>query len=126
MSAAEPAILIVDDEVAIVEVLQRALQRQGYNTQAVGDASQALDCLSSTPFDLILCDLTLPGMNGVAFYQTLTGEDPGMIGRFILMTGEMLDPSHRSFAKQNHIPVLMKPFDLAELYAAVEQALQVP
>jgi DNA-binding NtrC family response regulator len=126
MSAPEPAILIVDDEGAIVEVLQRALQRQGYNAQAVKNAPQALDLLASTSFDLILCDLALPGMKGVAFYQQLISSKPGMTGRFILMTGEMLNPSDRSFAQDNHIPVLMKPFDLAELYAAVEKALQVP
>lgn len=124
LNAAELAILIIDDQSAIVEVLQRALQSQGYHTQAVGDASTAFDLLATASFDLILCDLELPRMNGVVFYQQLIENEPGWKERFILMTGEMLDPGSRSYVQTHHIPVLMKPFDLEELYQSVAKTLQ--
>jgi CheY-like chemotaxis protein len=116
----------VDDKSVITEVLQRALQGQGYQTEAVGDASAASDLLASTDFDLILCDLELPGMDGLAFYQNLTQTEPGWKDRFIFMTGELLTPSSRAFIQDTHIPVLMKPFDLDELYRSVAQSLQGP
>lgn len=124
MSAAGSFVLIVDDERSIINVLQRALEREGYQTAAVQGASQALDLLASTSFDLILCDLELTGMNGIAFYQKLIQAEPALKDRFIFMTGEMLDPGSRSFIQDNNIPVLMKPFDLEVLYRSLAQSLQ--
>lgn len=124
MSSVEPVILIVDDEGPITDVLQRALQRQGYGAEAAQNASQAFEILSSAAIDLILCDLELPGLSGISFYQQLVRSQPEMQGRFIMMTGELLDPGRRAVIDAHQIPVLLKPFDLDELLAAVDHALR--
>ncbi|MGD8605235.1 MAG: response regulator [Anaerolineales bacterium] len=123
MSSAKPAILIVDDEGSIIDVLRRALTRQGYEAESAQNASQAFEILGSASFDLILCDLELPGLSGVSLYQKLVQAQPDLQGHFMFMTGEMLDPSHRAFVEDHQIPVLMKPFDLDELFTAVNQVI---
>lgn len=119
----EPAILIVDDEGYIIEVLERALQREGYVTTSVQDGQEAMALLTTSEFDLILCDFELPGMNGIEFYKKLSESRQATMERFVFMTGNMLDPSKQAFLSEHGIPILMKPFDLNELYQEIGKAL---
>jgi two-component system NtrC family sensor kinase len=116
-------ILIIDDEHFITEVLQRALEKDGYSTQAVQDGQQAAEALSDLSFDLILCDLELPGTNGLALYKNVVDLQPSLGNRFVFMTGEMLNPDVQDFLSRMQLPLLMKPFDLNELLRTVEATL---
>lgn len=117
-------ILIVDDEGFITEVLQRALDKEGYSTHAVEDGRSALTVLADSHFDLILCDLELPGLSGIELYKMLVENQPSMKKRFIFMTGEMMDPVVQDFLSAQNIPFLMKPFDLFDLFRLVATSLK--
>lgn len=123
MTGKTAKILIVDDEIFITQVLQRALDKEGYFSQAAEDAQQALTLLAASPFDLILCDLELPGMSGIEFFRKLVDLQPSMGDRFLFMTGEMLDPNVEDFMSAQHIPLLRKPFDLQEFLLMVRNSL---
>ena len=123
MSETKAKILIIDDEHFITDVLQRALEKDGYSTQAIQDGQQALEALSDLSFDLILCDLELPGTNGLALYKNVVDLQPALGSKFIFMTGEMLNPDVQDFLSSKQLPLLMKPFDLHELLQMVETSI---
>ena len=66
-----PAILVVDDEATIREVVRRYLEREGFRVQEAADGYQALDCIQAQPPDLIVLDLMLPGMDGLTLIEHL-------------------------------------------------------
>ncbi|MCX4095926.1 MtrAB system response regulator MtrA [Nocardia sp. alder85J] len=70
----KPRILIVDDDLALTEMLTIVLGKQGYEPYAINNGAQALDAVRDLRPDLVLLDLMLPGMNGVDVCRTLRGE----------------------------------------------------
>jgi two-component system response regulator HydG len=73
-------LLIVDDEAALLNLLQRYLTRLGYEVEVAGDAEDALDRFAAAPgsYACVLTDLKLPGMNGEALLERLRELRPGL------------------------------------------------
>lgn len=117
-------ILIADDEKSVREVMQRALQRQGYQVDAVATGSEALTAVRAAEYDLILCDIRMPGLNGMELYRQVKEEFPHLAGRFIFSTGDTVSPSTNAFLEEIDLPCLTKPFELPELFAVVHAAFQ--
>src|SRR5438105_5049543 len=65
MSNSEFSLLVVDDEEMNRDMLSRRLQRLGYQVSVAGDGEQALDLIKSQPFDVVLLDVMMPGMDGL-------------------------------------------------------------
>lgn len=69
-----PRILIVEDDVAVMEVVEHTLAREGMETETASDGEAALERLqTSEPFDLVVLDVMLPGMDGVSLCRELRG-----------------------------------------------------
>ena len=113
-------ILILDDEVSVLETLKRALEHRGYRVDAVGDGETGLTYISKTDYDLILCDIRMPGLSGPEFFQELQVLYPEMVSRIIFTTGDVVSPSTRRFLEESSLPCLHKPFELRKLYENVE------
>ena len=113
-----PRVLIVDDEVAIGRALRRLLDER-CEVVCANTGLQAIDLLeSSAPFSLILSDLIMPDMDGLAFYQQLTARWPDMANHLVFMTGGTYAPQTEAFlAKQT---VLHKPFTATQLFAIIQ------
>jgi two-component system NtrC family sensor kinase len=118
------AILIVDDEAGIRHALAYLLRRDGYQVDTAGNGRLALVKLQEKPFDLILCDLRMPELDGPAFYQELEKHQPHLLRRFIFLTGDTLSAETTAFLEQTGVPRLTKPFTTAEARRAVWQAFQ--
>jgi len=67
MKAETKNILVVDDEAAMRHMLQLVLEKEGYRVTEAATASVALELLAGHPFDVVLCDIRMPGMDGLAF-----------------------------------------------------------
>jgi len=81
-------VLVIDDDRQIAEMVSRWLNRAGIAAQLHTDAREALRRISDgEDFDLILCDLKMPGMSGMAFYEALKGVDPEAAERVRFLTG---------------------------------------
>lgn len=78
-------VLIVDDEEAIRFTLGLLLQRHGYAVTTAADGTEALALIQSQSFDLVLLDLMLPGMNGVALAQQTRAHQPA--AAILMLTG---------------------------------------
>src|ERR1700739_466006 len=79
-------LLIVDDEVGLLKALCDTLRDQGYETTGFTSGRSALAAMQSAKFDLLLADLMMPGMDGIALLQAALETDPQIVG--VIMTGE--------------------------------------
>ncbi|NJM09076.1 response regulator [Candidatus Gracilibacteria bacterium] len=115
-------VLIVDDETHMVEFCSRALRAAGYEVFATSDIQTALNRLANDPFDLLLADIMMPGISGLELAARARAADPA-IG-IIIMTGHASMETLHESVQRGAADYLFKPFELDELRAAVDQALQ--
>jgi two-component system NtrC family sensor kinase len=123
-SADAATILVIDDEPGIVSALVHVLSRSGHTVETAANGRVALAKLAEQAFDLILCDLWMPDLDGPAFYQELARHYPQFLPRIIFLTGDTLSLEARAFLEQVGGARLHKPFRAAEVRRIVHQALQ--
>lgn len=115
--------LVVDDEPTITDLLVRVLEEQGCDVDVAGEASLARQYLGETAYDLVVCDLRLPGMSGQGLYEWVRQARPELESRIVFCSGDTLNPSTRLFLAQTGRPWLRKPFQLREVQALITQVL---
>lgn len=115
-------ILIVDDEPAVRQSVERILQRRGLETVTARDDDDAIRQLDARDFDLVLCDVHLGNRSGIDLYRAAIRRRPSLDGRFVFMTGDVLSLEVREFFSASRSRHLAKPFEVAELLEAVGQA----
>ncbi len=103
-------LLVVDDEAAQVQALCHTLEDEGYSVKGFTSAAAALGELRAGAFDIVLTDLTMPGMDGVAFLNAARAIDPGLAG--IVMTGHGTIATAVEAMKAGAFDYILKPFDL--------------
>ncbi len=113
-------VLVVDDEPAIVEMLEQLLAAEGWALRILSDTSSLEAAMSSTEFDLILCDLKMPGRDGLAILRWLREHRPELARRFVLMTGDLADADAHDEALAG-VTILPKPFTLLRLREVLRQ-----
>jgi PAS domain S-box-containing protein len=117
-------ILIVDDEPSIANALAHLLRRDGHTVDTAANGQIALTKLPTQAYDLILCDLRMPELDGPGLYQALQQHHPHLLRRVIFLTGDTLSEEARTFLEQTEVPRLSKPFRAAEVRQLVQQVLQ--
>lgn len=118
-------ILIAEDEEALRALCARALSTEGHDVRTAGDGRAALDLLvgEEGDFDLLLTDVRMPVMDGIALALTAARERPELA--ILMMTG-YADQRERAHDIDPLIhDVIPKPFSVADLRAAVQEALTV-
>ena len=109
-------ILVVDDDAAARETVRFQLADFGHEVHTAGGGHEAMLCLGTGRYEVIITDLEMPDMDGVALCELARGLGYG--GEWILMTGAH---THRRL-KETDLPVLHKPFRCADLLSAVDRA----
>jgi DNA-binding response OmpR family regulator len=114
-------ILVAEDEPSVSEFVLRALAFKGHDVKVAPDGLAAVALLAVEPFDLLLSDIVMPGMDGIALALKAAKDHPAM--RILLMTGFAAERqrAHNLEALANR--VIAKPFTLEELAAAVDDVL---
>jgi CheY-like chemotaxis protein len=118
------ALLVIDDEVGTAKALVRLFHRDGHTVDTAANGHLALTQLRRRHYDLILCDLRMPKLDGPGLYRTLAQDQPHLLKRFIFLTGDTLSPEAKAFLEESNAPYLVKPFHAAEVRRIVQQALQ--
>ncbi len=116
-------VLVVDDELALAEVVAEAVERDGHTTNIATDGAMALDMLDREPFDLIISDSKMPVLDGEGFYAELQRRHPRLLTRIIFLTGDVLSREKREFLERTGAPYLTKPCDLGEVRRVVRRLL---
>jgi len=123
-SPASAHILMIDDEVDLLTALTLALRHEGYRVDPVSDGKTALARLTETRYDLILCDVRIPGLDGPEIYRQAKANHPDMGKRIIFITGDTVSVATRHFLEESGAPYLDKPFELADLIEKVSTTLK--
>jgi CheY-like chemotaxis protein len=110
----DPLVLVVDDDDDLRALAVRVVKQAGYDVDAVSDGQAGLDRLAERTYDLIVCDLRMPRMDGVTFYREVQRRNPVAARRFVFMTTHGKAEEYRDFLWGVRAPVLNKPFTLDE------------
>ena len=117
-------ILVIDDEPSVVRALTSLLRRDGYCVGTAGNGRHALSQLQERPYDVIVCDLHMPDLDGPAFYAILARQYPTLRQRIIFLTGDTGGAASRTFLTQCGRPWLPKPCPIATIRRAIQRVLQ--
>ena len=121
---AAATILVVDDEPAIARALAQILRREGHMVDTAANGRLALAQLAAQTYDLLVCDLRMPDLDGPGLYEALRQQHPRLLARVIFLTGDTLSPEVRAFLEQAAVPRLTKPCRAADVRRLVAQVLQ--
>ena len=102
-------VLVIDDEETINELITEILKEEGCHVDAVTTGELALQKMKEQTYDLILCDIRMPGMDGLEVYSQIEHTIPQLAQRFLFLTGDISEQT-RTFLQNTEKPYLMKPF----------------
>jgi CheY-like chemotaxis protein/two-component sensor histidine kinase len=114
---ARQRVLVMDDDLAVGEALKQALP--GHEVTVVCSAAAGLEAARSCRFSAIFCDVMMPGMTGIDFFERLAEIDPTRSSRVVFITGGVLTEDARKFLDRHDAPCLEKPVSVAQLEAAL-------
>ncbi len=127
---AEPAatrharILVVEDEPTVLQLIADVLREEGYRVDTVVDSRQGLELARAHHYDLLICDLRMPHLDGRGFYGELAREENPLQHRLLFVTGDTLAPKTVDFLRSCGLPYLAKPFLVDELKEVVARRLE--
>jgi DNA-binding NtrC family response regulator len=119
----KPQILLIDDEAIALTNLTHVLKREGYDVTACKDGEAGLEALERSDFDLVLTDLKMPGIDGMAVLRQVHASHPDV--PVIMITGHATLDSAVEAMKAGAHHYLAKPFRLAEAREVVRSALEM-
>jgi CheY-like chemotaxis protein len=118
-------ILVIDDTPSMVRGLARLLRRDGHTVATAENGNRALALLQEGSYDVVLCDLLMPDLDGPTFYALLTSQYPPLRQRVIFLTGDTLRAESLAFLDQCGQPWLAKPCTIAAIRHAIAHVLRV-
>jgi PAS domain S-box-containing protein len=119
-------VLVIDDEPLVCRAVQRILSPP-HDVRVQPGARQALEALTADGgYDLVLCDLMMPGMTGMDLHQRLAATAPELAARFVFLTGGAFTSDARAFLDRVPNPMVEKPFDPAALRELVNKLVNAP
>ena len=116
-------ILVVDDEQTIQDLLAGVLSLDGHQVETVSSAPEALERLERERFDAVICDVRMPGMDGITFYQHVAERDPALARRIIFISGDTVSRETRAFVESAGAPFLAKPFTVRKVRELVAESV---
>jgi signal transduction histidine kinase len=122
-SPAPDHLLIIDDEAPHLKALCETLSAQGYRTTGFTSPRDALATLRNQPFDLVLTDLMMPEMDGIAFLKAALEMNPRLVG--VVMTGHGTIDTAVAAMKLGALDYILKPFKLSVILPVLSRALIV-
>jgi CheY-like chemotaxis protein len=122
-SVAGASVLVVEDEAKLASAVVDALRDAEYVVEHARDGEEALDLIKTHSFDLVICDLKMPRLDGKAFYRALEDASPDLAKRVIFVTGDVAGTDSDQFLEETRCRWLAKPFRLGDLLRTVKETL---
>lgn len=118
------SILLAEDDESVRAFVIRALTHRGHKVTAVSDGNAAIGALKTQTYDLMLTDIVMPGLDGLALAETAARINPRM--SVVMMTG-FADARERADGVRSQqgavTDIITKPFSLQQICSAVDAAL---
>ena len=116
-------VLVVEDETALAAAVGEGLADAGFEVDHAGDGEEALARVNARAYDLIVCDLKMPRVDGMQFYRAIAAAKPSLARRVIFVTGDVVGTEAERFLEESGCRWLAKPFRLADLLRAAREVL---
>jgi len=116
-------VLVIEDESALGDAVAAALADEGFTPDRASDGAQALDRVRERPYDVIICDLKMPRVDGIAFFREISRTMPHITRRLIFVTGDVAGTDAEQFLEESGCRWVPKPFRLRDLVRAAREAL---
>jgi len=125
VAAASPGrnILVVDDELAIIDILYQVLRAEGHRVDTALNGTVALKKIQKERYDLIISDLKMPGMGGKELFEKIREIDLDLARRVIFSTGDVVSLDTREFLQKSGNNFLQKPFEIETIRKVVQSVL---
>jgi CheY-like chemotaxis protein len=117
------SVLIVEDEKALAVAVGEALQDAGLKVDHAGDGEEALARVRNNLYDVVICDLKMPRVDGMTLYRAMATATPALARRVIFVTGDVAATDAERFLEDSGCRWLAKPFRLGDLLRAVRDTL---
>jgi DNA-binding NtrC family response regulator len=115
-------LLLVDDEARFVETLSKRLTARGFDVAGALSGPQALDLLRDRPFDVVLLDVWMPGMDGLEVLKEIRRLHPSV--RVVLVSGNASITAAVEGIRLGATDYLLKPVEIDDVLAKVEEAFE--
>jgi CheY-like chemotaxis protein len=116
-------VLVVEDEPALAQAVSEALTDAGFKVDRAGDGEEGLTRLTEANYDLIVCDLKMPRIDGMQFYRAMAAASPALARRVIFVTGDVAGTDAERFLEETGCRWLSKPFRLGDLLRSARDTL---
>jgi signal transduction histidine kinase/CheY-like chemotaxis protein len=117
-------VLLVDDEQIIIDLVSELLEAQGYEVDTALSAKAAQAKLKGTDYDMVVCDVRMPGMDGADLYEQIRATRPELARRFLFSTGDVIGERTSEFLQKSGADWLRKPFTGEQLVEKLNMAWQ--
>ena len=121
-----PRVLVLDDEASIRTFLDKALRALGYDPVMTSSGAEAIERIGEGDFAALLCDHQMVGLTGIDVHEAVVRTRPDLVPRYVLMSGDVLNPAIATFAASQQVGLLAKPFDLETLDRTIRLAMGGP
>ncbi|WP_414732873.1 diguanylate cyclase [Acetobacterium carbinolicum] len=115
-------VLVLDDEMMVLNIIERVLRHRGYEVRITSDSEQALEILRAHEADVLILDLVMPGKSGLDFYRVLKKEK--IVVPTIVLTASENKADHVLALQEGIDDFLRKPFEVDVLMANVEKLIK--
>jgi CheY-like chemotaxis protein len=115
----EPRLLVIEDDSALRETIVGMVKRIGYTVDEAANGQEAIERFPRSSYDVILCALRMPAMNGPTFYREIRSRYPEAGVRIIFLTAHAELHEYAPFLTDVGATVLRKPFSIEELRLAI-------
>jgi len=119
-------VLVVEDEPTVARLIADVLEDEEMSVDVLLNGREALERAAREPYDLVICDMKMPGIDGQHFYKSLVRAQNPLRGRFLFVTGDVIAAHTQEFLERNRLPHLAKPFRMEELTEKVHRVLDSP
>jgi signal transduction histidine kinase/CheY-like chemotaxis protein len=119
--AAGSVALVVEDEAALGAAVAESLADAGFVVDRAGDGGEALLRVEARVYDLIICDLKMPRVDGMTFYRALERDHPDAARRILFVTGDVAGTEAERFLEETGCRWLAKPFRLRDLLRTAKE-----
>jgi signal transduction histidine kinase len=116
-------VLVIEDEPALASAIAEALADAGFVVECAADGEEGLAAVARDSYDLVVCDLKMPRLDGMQFYRAMAAATPSLVRRVIFVTGAVAGTDAERFLEETGCRWLAKPFRLGELLRAARDAL---
>jgi signal transduction histidine kinase/CheY-like chemotaxis protein len=116
-------VLVVEDEPTVARLIGDVLEDEGLLVEVLLDGREALERAARASYDLVICDMKMPGLDGQHLYKSLVSMGNPLRKKFLFVTGDVVAAQTHEFLERHHLPHVAKPFRVEELTEKVRRVL---